>query len=186
MKKPLKILLYGPTGSGKDTHSEVISATFGIPAFSAGGLMREEIQKKTAIGLEIAQYVARGEIAPGNVATELLKARIQEEAKKKGYVLNGYPRTVESVGTYLSYDRPTHVIHLLLSDNGVRERLKVRGRQDDASEAVETRIRRYHEVEKPACDLWKDQPGVHYGEISTDAPIEEVSRRVVEFIRSHA
>ena len=184
MKEPLKIVLYGPPGSGKDTHAAAIAERFSIPSFSVGGMMREEVQLKTPIGLEIEEYLNRGEIAPGNVATRLLKERLTREDCRNGYVINGYPKTIASVDIYRSFDMPTHVVHLLLEDDQVYQRLSSRARHDDRDDVIRTRLAHYHAMEIPAFEYWKSFPKVRTFEISTNASFPDVSRSIIRRIES--
>lgn len=184
LNRPLKIVLYGPPGAGKDTQAEALSKYFGIPSFSVGGIMRQEVADKTPIGLEIEQHLNRGEIAPGNVATRLLKERLTREDCRDGYVINGYPKTIASVDIYRSFDLPTHVFHLSLSDEMVHQRLSSRDRHDDLPDVINTRLAHYHSMEVPAFQYWNSFPDVQTFEVPTDAPIVEVSNSIIDLIES--
>lgn len=183
MIRPLKIVLYGKPGAGKDTAAIGLSRAFNILKFSVGGLMREEIEKKTEIGLQIAPYVLRGEIPPGNIGTLLLRERLGRKDCEGGYILNGYPRSIEAVEKYLSFDRPTHVIHLLTQDTVARSRLLARGRHDDTEDLITKRTQRYRDIEVPACESWKTFPDVVYREISADGSPEEVFHSILDFLQ---
>lgn len=182
--QPMKILLYGSPGAGKDTVADTLSNTLRIPAFSTGDLIREEVEKQSEIGLQIAPYVLRGEIPPGNIGTLLLRERLIRDDCRAGYILSGYPRSVEAIEKYLTFDRPTHVVHLLLSDASARDRLLARGRADDTEALILKRIQRYKDLEIPACESWKAYPDVLYGEISATGSREVVFRLVVDFLKS--
>lgn len=183
MGKPLKIIFYGPPGSGKDTHSQILAKELGLPVFSIGGMMREAIAQKTEIGLQIEQYVTRGEIAPIGISLALLRERLSSVEYRNGYVACGF-KTLDFAQLYLREDIPTHIVHLVLDDELLRERLRIRARFGDHSEAIEKRLAIYHDDQVKACTFWKDQSGVRYGEFSTVGSIEEVSARILNFIKS--
>ncbi len=182
MTTPLKIILCGPPGSGKDTHAAILSATFGIPSISMGGLLRAEIVKQTKDGIEAAHYMSKGEMVPEGIVTRLLKERLAEEGCKNGYILNGYMRSMDKLETYLSFDHPTHVVHLLLSDDDVRDRLKVRGRHDDQAHVVDNRLKLYHEDEGPVIEYWKHDKSVWYKEIWTNRQPIDITKDIIDFM----
>lgn len=184
MNQPLKIILCGPPGSGKDTHAAVLSATFGIPTISMGGLLRAEIVKQTSDGIAAAGYMSRGEMVPEEIVTRLVKERLAEESCANGYILNGYTRSLDKLKTYLSFDAPTHIVHLLLSDDDVRDRLKVRGRHDDQAHVVDARLKLYHESEAAVCEYWKSDPTVWYKEIWTNRTPIDITKDIIDFMHA--
>lgn len=186
MKNIVKIVLCGPAGAGKDTHAEVLAKFFSIPAISVGSLLRAEIARDSAIGRRIANTVARGDIVPSEIATQLLRQELEKHDHRHGYILNGYPRTLPAVEQYMNFDRPTHVVHLMIDDDEMRRRLRHRQREDDTEASIENRIRRYHEEEQPVYTFWKSQRDVFYQEFSTNEPFLDVSRRVIAFLQSYA
>jgi adenylate kinase len=91
---PLVVILMGPPGAGKGTHGVPLSGHLQLPHISTGNLFREEIRKQTPFGLQVKAYIDQGLLMPGEVATNILLARIQKEDCKNGYILDGFPRTV--------------------------------------------------------------------------------------------
>lgn len=182
MGKPLKVIFYGPPGSGKDTHSQILAKELGLPVFSIGGMMREAIDQKTDIGLQIGKCVARGEIAPIENSLALLRERLSRDEYSSGYIACGF-KTLEFAKLYLLEDTPTHIVHLVLDDESLRNRLRIRARFDDHPEAIERRLSLYHHEGKQACTFWKGQTAVRYGEFSTEGSVEEVSDRILDFVK---
>lgn len=184
MNSPIKIVLCGPPGSGKDTHATVLSATFGIPSISMGSMLREEVVRQTADGAIVAACMQKGEMAPEEIVDRLLKAKLQSESCAKGYILNGYTRSLSALEKYLAMDAPTHVIHLMLSDDDVQDRLKVRGRHDDQAHVIEVRLKRYHADEVPVADFWKNDPTVWYKEIWTNRVPIDITKDIIDFMHA--
>lgn len=182
MNAPVKIILLGPPGSGKDTHAAVLSATFGIPSISMGGMLREEIVRQTTDGARAAEAMQKGEMVPQEIVDRLLRQKLASEACAKGYILNGYTRTMDSLKTYISIDQPTHVIHLMLSDDDVQDRLKVRGRHDDQMHIIQLRLKRYHADEVKVAEYWKGDATVRYAEIWTNRVPIEITKDIIDFL----
>ncbi len=87
--------MLGPQGSGKGTQAELLSSRLGIPAISTGRLFRAEIEKNTGLGRAIAEYVERGDIVPADIVDQAISERIAETDAMMGFILDGFPRTVE-------------------------------------------------------------------------------------------
>ena len=91
----MKLILLGAQGSGKGTLAKKISKEFGIPQISTGDLFRESIAKKEKLGLEAQSYMQKGVLVPLNLTLQILKARIEKPDCQKGFILDGFPRSIE-------------------------------------------------------------------------------------------
>ena len=90
----MNILIMGPAGAGKGTMSERIVEEFGIPHISSGDMFRAEISGKTELGLTAQAYMNQGLLVPDEVTIEMVKRRLTKDDCKKGYLLDGFPRTL--------------------------------------------------------------------------------------------
>lgn len=119
----LRIILLGPQGSGKGTQAELLASKFDIPAISAGDLLRREIEQETEFSQWYKPRYARGELAPDEEITKLLKKRTEEPDAREGFVVDGYPRNRNQAELLERFTSPTHVIVLTLSDAEAVKRL---------------------------------------------------------------
>ncbi|MGL5150326.1 MAG: adenylate kinase [Clostridium sp.] len=90
----MKIILLGPPGAGKGTQAKSISNRYSIPHISTGDIFRKNISQNTPLGIEAKKYMDRGQLVPDSVTIDMVKDRLQEEDCKQGYLLDGFPRTV--------------------------------------------------------------------------------------------
>lgn len=88
------ILLMGPPGAGKGTQADELKKIVSVPHISTGDMFRKAITDQTALGLEAKGYMDRGELVPDEVTIGIVKERLSEEDCKKGFILDGFPRTV--------------------------------------------------------------------------------------------
>lgn len=147
------VIIYGPPGSGKDTLADHLSSHFDIQRLSAGDLLRDEIRRNTELGISIRPYVERGDLIPGTVVTDLMRAHVsQAEQTNTGYILVGYPRTPGSLDELLTASQPTHVIHLDVKKETAWERSRHRKRHDDVRDAFKHRWSWYIDQEVAAID----------------------------------
>jgi adenylate kinase len=91
---PVKIILLGPPGAGKGTQAKSISNRYSIPHISTGDIFRKNISENTPLGVEAKKYIDNGQLVPDEVTINMVKDRLQEEDCKNGYLLDGFPRTV--------------------------------------------------------------------------------------------
>ncbi|HDO21120.1 MAG: adenylate kinase [archaeon GB-1867-097] len=92
----MKIIILGPPGAGKGTQAEIISKKYGIPHLSVGEIFRENIRRRTELGLKVQKYVESGELVPDEIVIKLTIRKLMESCGTfGGYVLDGYPRTLK-------------------------------------------------------------------------------------------
>jgi adenylate kinase len=91
----LVILLFGPPGCGKGTQARLISEWLGIPGISTGDILRSEIKAGTELGRHAQAIMAQGRLVGDDIVNEMVVRRIAQPDCKKGFMLDGYPRTVE-------------------------------------------------------------------------------------------
>ena len=90
----LNIILMGPPGAGKGTQATRIIDAFGLPHISTGDIFRENISKGTELGLKAKAIIERGDLVPDDLTIDLVKSRLSQDDCAKGYLLDGFPRTI--------------------------------------------------------------------------------------------
>ena len=90
----MRILLIGPPGVGKGTQAKFLVDYFTIPQISTGDMLRNNVQNKTALGNEAQTYMQSGRLVPDTVILNMMQARLGEDDCSKGYILDGFPRTI--------------------------------------------------------------------------------------------
>ena len=122
-KQPLNLLILGAQGSGKGSQSEFICEKYKIPHISTGDLLRDSIARGEKDGLEAQTYMNKGVLVPDEIVIRLLKARLQQKDAKKGFLLDGYPRSKEQSEELDKITTVTAVINLEADDEILVERL---------------------------------------------------------------
>lgn len=89
----MRLVLIGMPGAGKGTYSKILSQQYDIPVISTGDIFREEIKKESALTTQIRSYISKGELVPDNMVISVVENRLQKEDCKKGFILDGFPRT---------------------------------------------------------------------------------------------
>jgi adenylate kinase len=90
----MNIILFGPPGAGKGTQAKKMVDFYGIPQISTGDILRANVREGTELGLAAKAYMDKGELVPDDVLIGIIKNRLNEQDCEKGFILDGYPRTI--------------------------------------------------------------------------------------------
>lgn len=89
-----RVVLLGPPGAGKGTQAKLLQDKFGVCQISTGDILRKAVAEQTPLGKEASQYINRGALVPDSVIVDLVATRLQEKDCEKGFILDGFPRTI--------------------------------------------------------------------------------------------
>lgn len=161
-----RLLIVGPPGAGKGTQAKRIGETFGIPDVSTGDIFRFHIKNGTELGLRVKAIVDAGDYVPDSLTNEIVTARLEEEDAANGFLLDGYPRTIDQV-RYLDAllakkGQPLEaVIRLVADQEEIIARLSKRaleqGRADDTEEAIRHRQEVYARETAPLVEVFRER-----------------------------
>lgn len=161
----MNVLLIGPPGAGKGTQGERLAHRLGIEHLAAGDLLRAEVEAGSPVGRRAEAYMTQGELVPDTIIVELLMPRVLGAAAAGGYLLDGFPRTVEQANEARKLAEtagaaPEAVIYLdAPRDELVRRilaRADVEGRADDNLETVTKRLEVFDEATRPLIEHYRD------------------------------
>ncbi len=122
----MKIVMLGPPGSGKGTYAVRLTGTLGIPHISTGDMVREEIKAQTPLGKTIKSYSDNGELVPDEIIINLLAERLKKPDSQKGFILDGFPRTIPQAEALGKISKIDVVLDLTVPDELIITRLSNR------------------------------------------------------------
>jgi adenylate kinase len=125
-KMVMNIVVLGPPGVGKGTYSEMLSKKYNIPNISVGDLFRNAIKNQTDLGKKIKDYVSSGNLVPDQIVIDLVKNRLKEDDCKRGFLLDGYPRTVPQAEAMMKFKRIDVALNFTAPDAVIMERISGR------------------------------------------------------------
>jgi adenylate kinase len=156
----MRLLLIGAPGAGKGTQAERLAERFNIAHISSGDLLRQHVRDQTSIGQTIKAYVDAGDLVPDSVVLDMLRKPVVAAAESGGYVLDGFPRTVDQAKAAFEVAHPLGVevqaaVHLDVPDEELIRRLLARGRgSDDSAEVIAHRLQVYREKTIPLLEYY--------------------------------
>ncbi len=182
-----RLLIVGPPGAGKGTQAVRIAEELAIPAISTGDIFRANVSGQTELGVLAKSYMDKGEYVPDSVTNDMVRSRLAEDDAQEGFLLDGYPRTLEQVealdgmlaelGTDLDM-----VLLLVVETEAVIGRLVARGaeqgRSDDTEETIRHRLDVYAEQTAPLIDVYEKRGLVR--RVDGMASIDEVTAALRE------
>lgn len=179
--------IIGPPGSGKGVQSYLISRYYNISHISPGEILREEFEKKTEVGIKAEKYWRSGSLVPNDLILAIVKNRIKQKDCRKGFIMDGFPRTLYESKEFLKFSKLDKIILLNIPDNISIKRItgrkecskcdavygpeipsnkngicdkcggKLYQRKDDTVKVVKNRLKIYHNSIDPILKFFKSK-----------------------------
>jgi adenylate kinase len=187
----MNVLLIGPPGSGKGTQGDRLSARLGLEHLAAGDLLRAEVQGNTPLGRQVSEIMQSGELVPDAVILSLLMPRVLAASEGNGYLLDGFPRSVEQAQearklAELADAGPHAVIYLDAPRDVLVGRILARaekeGRSDDNPDTVTNRLRVFDEATRPLVDHYRERGLLHV--VNADQDEDAVTEAILRALES--
>lgn len=181
----MRMLIMGPPGAGKGTQAKAIAERYGIPAISTGDMFRAAVAAGTPLGLEAKKIMDQGGYVSDEITNGIVADRIAEDDAANGFLLDGYPRTlnqVEALDALLEEQGVTldAVLSLQVDVEEISERLHKRaqaeGRTDDTEETIRARQQKYADETAPLLEVYRERGLL--AEVDGLGDIDEVTKRV--------
>jgi adenylate kinase len=179
-----RIIFLGPPGAGKGTQASRLASRLGVPRISTGDLLRD---RSTALGRAAEPYLERGELVPDYLLVDMIRERLRDQDTARGYVLDGFPRTVpqaEALEAMTGSDAGLTVLSLEVPREELLRRLSGRGREDDKDHAVERRLHEYEVRTAPLVEFYEKRRLLH--RIDGHRPVEQVSGELDRIVEGRA
>jgi adenylate kinase len=122
----MKLIFLGPPGAGKGTMAVRLADHLGIPHISTGDIFRYNIKNETDLGKQVKAILDSGELVPDELTIDLVKDRLQHDDTKKGFILDGFPRTIPQAEALSEFTELDAAINFSLSDEEIIKRLSGR------------------------------------------------------------
>ena len=182
----MNAIIFGAPGSGKGTYASRLQSKLGVDVIAMGDIFREILKEDSQLGKKVKGYVEKGLLVPDNIVMKVLKQRLTKIQKGKGFILDGYPRTVEQAKVLEKIAKIDVIILLMVPDWIIIERLSTRRICKNCGTVYNIRFL------KPKVDMICDKCGGPLYQRSDDNPevikkriqvYEEQTRPIVQLFR---
>lgn len=119
----MNLILLGPPGAGKGTMAEGMRDRYGIPHISTGDIFRAAIKNQTEIGIKVKAIIDGGDLVPDELTVALVEERLKEPDAKKGFIMDGFPRTIPQAEAFDKITKVSRVINFTIEDEQIVTRL---------------------------------------------------------------
>jgi adenylate kinase len=184
------LILFGPPGSGKGTQSEKIIEKFGLIHLSTGDLLRSEINRQTALGMEAKKLMDKGQLVPDEVVVGMISSALDINSEAKGFLFDGFPRTAaqaEALDKLLEFRNESIAVMLALDVSEpelikrILKRGETSGRSDDTNvDIIGARVTEYRTKTEAVADYYSqaDKVVMVPGEGTVDDIFERLSKEI--------
>jgi adenylate kinase len=195
----MRLILLGPPGAGKGTQAQQLVAKYGIVQLSTGDILRAAIKAGTPVGRQAQKIIAGGNLVPDDLVVGIVEERIEQPDARKGFVLDGFPRTLPQA---VALDRMLRakglvldaVLELRVDEAALLKRIETRVaemsargeplREDDNADVLRTRLKTYRELTAPLIVHYRQQGILR--SVNGMASIEEVAAAIDQALASEA
>ena len=183
----MRLIFMGPPGAGKGTQAKFVAERYGIPAISTGDIFRVNVSQGTELGKEAQRYMDAGEYVPDEITNLMVRNRIDEPDAERGFLLDGYPRTLSQVEELDGMIKFTGhsldaVVSLTVNSDEIVQRLLQRaqseGRADDTEDVIRRRQELYAEQTQPLIEVYRDR-GLLL-EVDGMGEVDDVTQRIFD------
>jgi adenylate kinase len=158
----LNLVLIGPPGCGKGTQASRIAVASSVPHISTGEILRRAVASGSMLGDAVNDAISRGALVSDEIVTDLVAERLADLDATAGFVLDGFPRTVEqaiALDVLMEEHGPLAVVELSVPDDELVRRLArrraIEGRADDDERVVRDRLALYHKATAPVLEFYR-------------------------------
>jgi len=162
----MQLLIMGPPGAGKGTQAKLIAEHYAIPAISTGDIFRAMKTSDTPLARQVREIMESGGYVSDEITNEIVKDRLAQSDCDAGFLLDGYPRTLQQVQTLDDYlaetERPLDAVISLVADTDevvarLLKRAATEGRADDNEETIRVRLQVYAEQTEPLLEVYRSR-----------------------------
>ena len=157
----MRIILFGPPGCGKGTQATFISEALAIPHLSTGDMLRSAVSSGSEVGLKAKNIMESGGLVSDQIVLSIVEQRIAKDDCEKGFILDGFPRTVnqaEKLDSLLSTNNKLdYVLRIKVDEEEIIKRLIDRAREDDKPDIIKNRFKTYNSETQPLIPFYEDR-----------------------------
>ena len=186
------LIFFGPPGAGKGTQAKFISENFNIPHLSTGDILRDQLNQTSELSIKLKNIIDSGQLVSDEILNQIISNRITQTDCKKGFIFDGYPRTLNQaifiddffLKKHLNID---YIFEIKIKEDSIIKRISSRSilenRGDDTLETIKTRIEKYYQETKPVLQHYYDNQRKIFRSINGDREIADINSLILNLLK---
>jgi len=178
----MKLILFGPPGSGKGTQASLLAKKNNIPHLSTGDILRSKLKEDDNLAKELSKVMSGGNLVPDSIINPIVADKLLSNDCKNGFILDGYPRNKSQSDFLIDFLARNNldidlIIDFIADTNTIKQRIlersKIENRSDDNIEVIKTRLQKFFSETQPLAAIFKEKFKVKFYEIDA---IQEITK----------
>ena len=188
----MKIIFFGPPGSGKGTQAKLLAKELNILHLSTGDILRDKLSDSDSLSIKLKEIMSSGNLVSDDILNQIIAKKLMSEECINGYILDGYPRTISQSEFLLSYARNNNfnldiIFNFEIDFNLVEKRIILRSKQekrsDDNIEVIKTRLDKYIQETYPVSQFFSENFNQNFFTIDASQEISKIQKELLNIIK---
>lgn len=188
----MKIVFFGPPGSGKGTQAKLLAKELNILHLSTGDILREKLNDGDSLSTRLKEIMSSGNLVSDDILNQIIANKLMSEECRNGYILDGYPRTISQSEFLLSFSKSNSlnldiIFNFKIDFKLVEERIILRSKQeqrsDDNIDAIKTRLDKYSEETYPVSQFFSQNFSQNFFTIDASKEVSKIQKELMNIIK---
>ena len=188
----MKIVFFGPPGSGKGTQAKLLSKELNILHLSTGDILREKLSDGDTLSAKLKEIMSSGNLVSDEILNQIIANKLMSEECGNGYILDGYPRTISQSEFLLSFSKSNSLnldiifsfkINFKLVEERIMLRSKQEKRSDDNIDVIKTRLDKYIEETYPVSQFFSQNFSQNFFTIDASQEVSKIQKELINIIK---
>ena len=188
----MKIIFFGPPGSGKGTQAKLLAKELNLLHLSTGDILREKLSDGDTLSIKLKQIMSSGNLVSDEILNQIIADKLMSEDCSNGFILDGYPRTISQSEFLLSFFKSNNInldviLDFKIDFKLVEERIMVRSKQeqrsDDNLDVIKTRLDKYIEETYPVSQYFSEKFSQNFFTIDASQEIYKIQKELINITK---
>jgi adenylate kinase len=188
----MKIIFFGPPGSGKGTQAKLLANELNILHLSTGDILREKLSEGDSISIKLKEIMSSGNLVSDEILNQIIANKLMSEECNNGFILDGYPRTISQSNFLLSFFKSNSLIldvifNFKIDFKLVEERIMLRSKQeqrsDDNINVIKTRLDKFIEETYPVSQFFSENYSLNFFTIDASQEVSKIQKELINITK---